>query len=89
MHLRRDTAVAAATIYKQLYGNNEGGKYSIPATFQIIYMLGWKPDASQPKPLPRGSGEMSLKDLYRLDEVISKTKEMPLDDQTPEPEKKK
>jgi NADH dehydrogenase [ubiquinone] 1 alpha subcomplex assembly factor 5 len=52
-------------------------------------MLGWKPDASQPKPLPRGSGEMSLKDLYRLDEVISKTKKMPLVDETREPGKEK
>ncbi|XP_023718998.1 arginine-hydroxylase NDUFAF5, mitochondrial [Cryptotermes secundus] len=74
LNLRRDTALAAAAIYKQLYGKEEDGIYSVPATFQIIYMLGWKPDASQPKPLPRGSGEMSLKDLYRLDEVISKTK---------------
>lgn len=89
MHLRRDTAVAAAAIYKQLYGNKESGKYFIPATFQIIYMLGWKPDVSQPKPLPRGSGEMSLKDLYRLDEVISKTKKMPLDDETHDPGKEK
>jgi NADH dehydrogenase [ubiquinone] 1 alpha subcomplex assembly factor 5 len=77
--------MAAAAIYTQLYGNKEGEKYFIPATFQIIYMLGWKPDASQPKPLTRGSGEMSLKDLYRLDEVISKTKKMPLDDETREP----
>lgn len=52
-------------------------------------MLGWKPDASQPKPLPRGSGEVSLKDLYRLDEVISKTNKMVLDDPTAEQEKKK
>lgn len=89
LNLRRDTALAAAAIYKQLYGKEQEGKYSVPATFQIIYMLGWKPDASQPKPLPRGSGEMSLKDLYRLDEVISKTKKMPLDDQTPEPVEKK
>jgi NADH dehydrogenase [ubiquinone] 1 alpha subcomplex assembly factor 5 len=81
--------VAAAAIYKQLYGKEQDGKCSIPATFQIIYMLGWKPDASQPKPLPRGSGEMSLKDLYRLDEVISKTNKIPLDDQTAQMEKKK
>jgi NADH dehydrogenase [ubiquinone] 1 alpha subcomplex assembly factor 5 len=88
LHLRRDTALAAAAIYKQLYGKEQDGKCSVPATFQIIYMLGWKPDASQPKPLPRGSGEMSLKDLYKLDEVISKTKKIPLD-QTAELEKKK
>lgn len=42
----------------------------MPATFQIIYMIGWKPDPSQPKPLERGSGSISLKDLYRLDEAV-------------------
>lgn len=81
--------MAAAAIYKQLYGKDQDGKCSIPATFQIIYMLGWKPDASQPKPLPRGSGEMSLKDLYRLDEVISKTNKISSDDQRAQLKKKK
>lgn len=38
---------------------------SIPATFQVIYLLGWKPDVSQPKPLKRGSGNVSLKDLHK------------------------
>ncbi|PSN51497.1 Arginine-hydroxylase NDUFAF5 [Blattella germanica] len=80
LHLRRDTALAAAAIYKQLYGKEVDGRISVPATFQIIYMLGWKPDASQPKPLARGSGEVSLKDLYRLDEVVSKTKKIKTDD---------
>jgi NADH dehydrogenase [ubiquinone] 1 alpha subcomplex assembly factor 5 len=89
LNLRRDTALAAAAIYKQLYGKEQDGKHSVPATFQIIYMLGWKPDASQPKPLPRGSGEMSLKDLYKLDEVISKTKKLSSDGQTLEPTKNK
>lgn len=41
------------------------GEKSIPATFQIIYLLGWKPDKSQPKPLERGTGQVSLKDLHR------------------------
>ena len=54
----------------ELYGNEDG---SIPATFQIIYMIGWKPDPSQPKPLDRGTGEVSIKDLYRLDEIIQQT----------------
>ncbi len=27
-----------------MYGNSDG---SIPATFQIIYMIAWKPDPSQ------------------------------------------
>lgn len=67
-HLPRDNLLAAASIYKELYGDEKG----IPATFQIIYFLGWKPDPSQPKPLERGSGEISIKDLYRLDEIVKK-----------------
>lgn len=50
----------AAEKYVKEYGNPDG---SIPATFQIIYMLGWKPDPSQVKPAARGSGNASLADL--------------------------
>ncbi|RXN00994.1 NADH dehydrogenase [ubiquinone] 1 alpha subcomplex assembly factor 5 [Acipenser ruthenus] len=42
--LHRDTMLAAAAIYKEMYGNEDG---SVPATFQILYMIGWKPDSSQ------------------------------------------
>ncbi|KAG9299949.1 hypothetical protein G9A89_009677 [Geosiphon pyriformis] len=58
--LKRDTMLAAAAIYKELYGNPEG---TIPATFQILYVIGWKPDVSQPKPKPRGSAQTSLKEI--------------------------
>ncbi|XP_033639668.1 arginine-hydroxylase NDUFAF5, mitochondrial-like [Asterias rubens] len=61
--LRRDTLTAAAAIYKDMYGNEDG---SVPATFQILYMIGWKPDESQPKPAKRGSATASLKDLDKL-----------------------
>ena len=47
--IHRDTLLAASAIYKEVYGNKK--EDSIPATFQVIYMIGWKPDASQPKPL--------------------------------------
>ncbi|XP_011880492.1 PREDICTED: NADH dehydrogenase [ubiquinone] 1 alpha subcomplex assembly factor 5 [Vollenhovia emeryi] len=81
LHLPRDTLVAAAAIYKQLYGKTkEDGTAYVPATFQIIYMLGWKPDASQPKPLERGTGQVSLKDLYRLDQIIKNSKKIKLDE---------
>jgi len=36
---------------------------NVPATFQIIYMIGWKPAPSQPKPLDRGVGKLNLKDI--------------------------
>ena len=41
--LHRGTAKAAAQKYKEMYGVDEG----VPATFQIINFIGWKPDKSQ------------------------------------------
>ncbi|CAG8492288.1 5231_t:CDS:10 [Ambispora gerdemannii] len=58
--LKRDTLIASAAIYKEMYGNPEG---TIPATFQIMYVIGWKPDVSQPKPKARGSAGVSLKEV--------------------------
>ena len=55
------TLVAAAAIYSEVYGDPTDG--SIPASFQIIYMTGWSPHESQQRPLSRGSGAISLKDL--------------------------
>ncbi|XP_011502528.1 PREDICTED: NADH dehydrogenase [ubiquinone] 1 alpha subcomplex assembly factor 5 [Ceratosolen solmsi marchali] len=72
LHLSRDTLFAASAIYNQLYGKikeKDKSRY-IPATFQIIYMIGWKPDESQPKIMKQGTGEISLKDMYRIDEII-------------------
>ncbi|EAU84405.1 hypothetical protein CC1G_01401 [Coprinopsis cinerea okayama7 len=59
-HVGRDTLAAASAIYKELHGNEDG---SIPATFQVIYMIGWKKADSQPKPLERGSGKVNLKEV--------------------------
>ncbi|KII95277.1 hypothetical protein PLICRDRAFT_48238 [Plicaturopsis crispa FD-325 SS-3] len=58
--LHRDTLAAASAIYKEMHGNEDG---SIPATFQVIYMIGWKPAPNQPKPLERGTGKTNLKDV--------------------------
>ncbi|XP_072390964.1 arginine-hydroxylase NDUFAF5, mitochondrial-like isoform X5 [Diabrotica undecimpunctata] len=82
LHLHRDTQFAAAALYQQLYGaaDPESGEMSVPATFQIINMLGWKPHPKQPKPLERGTGEVSLKDLHRLDEIIKEVKSIKIDD---------
>ncbi|XP_072030985.1 arginine-hydroxylase NDUFAF5, mitochondrial-like [Amphiura filiformis] len=67
--LHRDTMKAAAAIYKDMYGNEDG---SVPATFQIIYMIGWKPDPSQPKPKARGSATVSMKDIADMAKVTPK-----------------
>ena len=42
------------------YGNEDG---SVPATFQLVYFIGWKPDPSQLGPAKRGSANVSLKEL--------------------------
>ncbi|TRY71559.1 hypothetical protein TCAL_12453 [Tigriopus californicus] len=69
LHLKRDTLISTAAIYKELYRNQDD---TIPATFQIFYWIGWKPDASQPTPLSPQKSEISLKDLPNLDEALQK-----------------
>lgn len=66
LRLKRDTMFAAGAIYQELYGNKDG---SVPATFQILHLIGWKPDKSQPQPVARGSQNVSLKDLDQLDKL--------------------
>ncbi|EEY15458.1 conserved hypothetical protein [Verticillium alfalfae VaMs.102] len=56
----RDVLLANEAIYRELHGNEDG---SIPATFRIIFMIGWHEGDNQSKPLPRGSGEINLKDI--------------------------
>lgn len=60
--LSRDVLMAAGAIYQEMYGSDKG----IPATFQIIYLVGWKPCDTQPKPMERGSADVSLKDLENI-----------------------
>jgi len=55
----RDVLVAAEAIYKSLHGNSDG---SVPATFRLIYMIGWKKGEGQKEPLERGTGMFSIKD---------------------------
>lgn len=61
--LHRDTILSAAAIYKEMYGNTDG---SVPATFDILYMIGWKPHQSQAKPAKRGSATVSFGDLSKI-----------------------
>lgn len=53
----KDTFLAAAALYQELYGLEDG---SVTATFQIIYMIGWSPHESQPKACQRGSGTTKI-----------------------------
>eukprot|EP00095_Tigriopus_kingsejongensis_P004066 maker-scaffold5_size1054832-snap-gene-9.23 protein:Tk04066 transcript:maker-scaffold5_size1054832-snap-gene-9.23-mRNA-1 annotation:"methyltransferase c20orf7-like mitochondrial" len=69
LHLKRDTLISTSAIYKELYGNEDD---TIPATFQIFYWIGWKPDASQPQALKPQKSDISLKDLHNLEDAIQK-----------------
>lgn len=69
--LHRDTMIAAAAIYQAMYGNDKG----VPATFQVINFIGWKPDPTQPKAAERGSGEVSLKDLDKINQLAKQIEE--------------
>ncbi|MGB1024940.1 MAG: methyltransferase domain-containing protein, partial [Rhodospirillaceae bacterium] len=62
--LRRETLMAALALYQQRHGDAEG---RVPATFQVIYLTAWAPDASQPRPARRGSGQVSLGDILAKD----------------------
>ncbi len=53
--LRRDTLLSAGAIYQAMHGNEEGpeGPEGVPATFQLIFLIGWSPSPTQPKALKR------------------------------------
>lgn len=69
-HLQRDTIMAATAIYQEMYASPD--QEGVPATFQVLSFIAWKPHESQPKPAPRGSGTFSLKDIKDLDKITKK-----------------
>ncbi|KAI9830273.1 MAG: hypothetical protein M1838_005817 [Thelocarpon superellum] len=62
--IQRDVLLASEAIYRELHGNEDG---SLPATFRLIYMIGWKEGPNQSQPLARGSGQVNLKDVLEGD----------------------
>lgn len=58
--IQRDVLLAGDSIYRALHGNADG---TLPATFRMVYMIGWKESADQAQPLARGSGQINLKDV--------------------------
>ncbi|KAK0575727.1 hypothetical protein LWI29_005949 [Acer saccharum] len=60
--LKRETALATAAIYDSMFAAEDG---TIPATFQVIYMTGWKEHHSQQKAKRRGSATVSFQDIQK------------------------
>ncbi len=63
----------AGEVYVKAFGTKDG---RIPATFDMIFLTGWAPDESQPKPLRPGSATARLADALN-------TNEQPLPDTAP------
>ena len=53
---------ALETVYRQHFSDGE----RLIATFEIIFLAGWVPDASQQQPLKPGSAKMKLADALRI-----------------------
>jgi hypothetical protein len=56
---RREVLLRAADHYRDHFALTDG---RLPATYEIITLTGWAPDASQPQPLRPGSASQRLAD---------------------------
>ncbi|MEL7463505.1 MAG: methyltransferase domain-containing protein [Pseudomonadota bacterium] len=62
---RRATFMRMAEIYAANFSRPDG---RVTATFEIVFLTGWSPDASQPQPLRPGSAKTRLADALGTDE---------------------
>ena len=60
--LRRDVLVRAAAVYAEKFSDPDG---RLRATFDILWLSGWAPHESQPKPLKPGSATARLADALK------------------------
>jgi hypothetical protein len=73
--LRRATLARAAAVYAERFGLPDS---RIPATFEILYLTGWAPAASQPQPLRPGSAARRLSEALGTREVPARDRTAPL-----------
>lgn len=66
--MRRDLLARAAEIYHDAYSNPDG---RIRATFELVFLTGWAPSATQQKPLRPGSAQSRLADALNTTEIPS------------------
>ena len=68
--LRRPTRRAVFQSAAQLYQDNFGTETGrISATFEMVFLAGWAPADSQPKPLRPGSAQQRLADALATNET--------------------
>ncbi len=73
--LKREILMRAGEIYARRFPANDG---RITASFEIIHLTGWAPDASQPKPLQPGSAKRRLADALDSQEQTAGEKADPI-----------
>ncbi len=71
---RRETLMHAAQIYEEEFGDETG---TVPATFQVIFLTGWRPAANQQQPLRPGAARHSLAEALGTQEVKTGVKTGP------------
>ncbi len=74
--LRRSTLARAVAVYRERFGLPDG---RIPASFEILFLTGWAPDASQPQPLRPGSAAHRLADALGTIEISAGDRAAPPD----------
>ena len=60
--LRRDVLARAGRVYAERFADPDG---RLRATFDMVWLSGWAPHESQPKPLKPGSATMRLEDALK------------------------
>jgi SAM-dependent methyltransferase len=60
--LRREVLMRAAAVYSERFSDPDG---RLRATFDILWLSGWAPHESQPKPLAPGSAKTRLADALK------------------------
>ncbi len=71
---RRQTLLAAAARYRELFADEKG---HVPATFQVITLTGWAPHPSQQQPLKPGSASARLAEALDTEEISAGEKAKP------------
>ncbi|MBU6475838.1 MAG: SAM-dependent methyltransferase, partial [Alphaproteobacteria bacterium] len=71
---RRGVLLKAAEIYHEKFAGADG---TVPATFHVIYAIGWAPDESQPKPLRPGSAQNKMAEALKAAEISVDEKARP------------
>ena len=67
----RKLMMRSAELYQELYAEEDG---RLKATFEIIFLIGWKPHESQQKPLRPGSAKNRLADALNTTEISADDK---------------